>query len=125
MPIPPNATALKQPLDPKDIVDWNYTLLRGVGDNPFLQAGESVASFTLAVTSEAAAAGLVIKSGGGYDPTVISNVLRFWLSIDPAHQSDSVFNGAGSILAFEFTATTDSIPARVKQRTFTVQVVQL
>ena len=65
MPLPPNAVHWSQPMDPADVVDYQTTLSQGEtvdpAKPPFLQPGESIAEFTLAVTADAAAAGLVIR----------------------------------------------------------------
>ena len=123
---PPNAQAIRQPMDPSDVLDFRGTLTQdeaSASPPPFLLTGESVASFTLALTPEAIAAGLQIKTGDGYPPPVLAGLdLVFWLAVDPAMQGSPIFAGAGVPLAIELTATTDATPPRVKQRTLTVTV---
>jgi len=126
MAIPPNALSIKQPMDPADVLDFAIVLTQGPPDAatpPFLLDGESVASFTLALTPEAIAAGLQIKTGDGYPAPVLAGLdVFFWLAVDPAMQGLPIFAGAGVPLAIELTATTDATPPRVKQRTLTVTV---
>lgn len=122
MPIPPNAHPFTRPMDPTDIVDYVAVLTQGVAPDAFLAPGESVASYTLALTPEAVAVGLVIKSGGGYETTFANNCIRFWLEIDPDEQASAMFDGGGVTLGLELTVITNSAPQRKKQRTLTVQV---
>lgn len=126
MAIPPNAKAIAQPMDPSDVLDFSVTVTRGDPDDlpaPFLLTGENVASFTLALSAEAIAAGLLLKSGGGYPPPTFADlVCTFWLAVDPAMQASAAFAAAGLTLAIELTVVTTSTPPRTKQRTLTVTV---
>jgi len=124
MAIPPNAKAMSRPMDPADLVDFQVVLSQGSDDNSFLTPSESVASYTVALTAEAIAAGLVINTTGGYATTLVGNTITFWLSVSSGQQSSASFAGSGLILGIELTVTTNSVPARTKQRTVTVNVAQ-
>jgi hypothetical protein len=89
-----------------------------------LQTGESVASFTVALTAEAIAAGLQINTTSGYSTLLVGNVITFWVSVISGSQSSAVFIGAGLTIGIEITVTTNANPARVKQRTVVVTVAQ-
>lgn len=128
MPLPPSAFVIDAPMDPADIADFQTTITKAgdaipAGQRPFLDAGEEIESYTLMPTAEAVAAGVTIKTGGGYDTSLEDHTLRFWLEVDPAEQGSEVFNGAGQTFGLEFTALTTSSPQRRKQRTIGVMVV--
>jgi len=125
MPIPATAIVFKETMDPADVLEWKIPLSRGpAGEEPtpFLYADEDVASFTLSPTTDAIAAGLIVKSGsGGYPaPTLVGLDLTFWTSIDAALQGAAMF-AAGVDLALELTVTTSSTPPRRKQRTYVIK----
>lgn len=135
MPIPPNAAVFGTAanpaiLDPADILDFYVSLAQGAEDAvlpPILLVGEAVATLAVAVTTEAAAVGLKIMTGGSYpapkvDPA--TNVVTLWLGVDSARQGDSVFNGVGVTVGVELTITTNNNPPRVKQRTVSIKVAQ-
>ena len=130
MPIPANAIPVEQPLDPGDTLDFYAALSVGAQDvspAPMLLTGETVAGLVVAVSSEAAAVGLKIMSGSGYPAPAInsSNVISFWLSVDAAMRSSTVFNDGGILLGVELTITTNNNPPRIKNRTLAVLVKQL
>lgn len=122
MALPPNAKAFTQPLDPADLEVFEFTL--GQGEFDLLMPGEGVAAFTLAVTAEAAAAGLRIVTEDGRAPTLTGLDLRFWLSVDPSLFGAAAFSGAGVDLGLELTVKTTSSPYRTKQKTLVVKVAQ-
>lgn len=122
MPLPPNAKALTQAMDPSDIEV--FELLIDQGDDKTLMTGENVAEFNFAVTAEAAAAGLMIMQEDGRRPTLTGLLLRFWLAIDPALFGAAAFSGEGISLGLELTLKTDSVPYRTKQKTIVVKVAQ-
>lgn len=128
MAIPPNAKKIPQPMDPSDVLPWAVDLTQGepTGSSaPFLLPGESVASFTLAVTAEAIAAGLSILADATYPPPTIDGLeLTFWPTIAPEARGLSIFDGGGRDLALELTATTNSMPPKTKQRTIVITVAQ-
>lgn len=128
MAIPTSAVKLAQPLDPADVDFFGVDISQGpqgVTPFPILAPGEGVASFTVQPQPEAVAAGLIIKSGGGYPPAAIVGLtLSLYLAVDPAKQGASGFD-AGMLLGIELTITTTATPPRVKQRTFTVAVINL
>ena len=122
MAIPSTAVAFGQPMDPQEELDFQIDVAG------LLEVGEDVASsgWTLAVLAESAALGLTIMTGSGRDPSfdIVTDKLRFWLKIDIAFQTNAAWDGAGTSLGLVLTATTNSVPARKRQRTFTVTVVQ-
>lgn len=119
---PPNAIIFTQPMDPKDVVEYTLTIPQGSGQP--LETGETIASYTLALTAEAAAAGLTIVTTGGYTTTLVGQVLTFWLSVSVGQQAAAVFSVDGMACGIEFTFNTNSSPARTKQRTLVVKVAQ-
>lgn len=122
MALPPNAKAFTQPMDPADLEFYGFTL--GQGPEDLLLPGEGVAAFTLAVTAEAAAAGLRIVTEDGRAPTLTGLDLLFWLSVDPSLFGAAAFSGPGVDLGLELTVKTDSFLFRTKQKTLVVKVAQ-
>lgn len=121
MPLPTNAFKFTDPMDPYDQVDFLLTL---DGAGGLLETGETVASYTLALRAEAAALGLTIGTAA-YAPTQpIATQIRFWLNVDVSFIANTAFDGAGAILGVEVSVTTNSNPARKRQRTVAVQVAQ-
>ncbi len=123
MALPPGAKAFTQAIDPSDVDVFEVTLGQA-GTDDILAPGESVAAFTLAVTAEAAAAGLQILTDEGRAPTLTGLVLRFWLAVDIAQFGAAAFSGAGIDLGLEVTVKTSSAPPRTKQKTIIVKVAQ-
>jgi hypothetical protein len=124
MTLPLNAKTFSAQMDPADVLDWQATLSQGSTGLEMLQAGESVASFTVALTAEAIAAGLQINTTSGYATLIVGNVISFWLSVISGSQSSIAFAGAGLAVGIEITITTNASPARVKQRTVVITVAQ-
>ena len=115
-----------QPIDPSDTVDFVVNLVSGAHDAdpaPFLIGAEAVASFTLQPAASAAALGLIVAADAPYpDPDITGGALKFWLKIDPASRSDPAFDGDGALMGVELTATTNTTPPRIKQRTVAARV---
>lgn len=111
-------------LDPSEVLDFEMDFAGGT--DPVLEAGETIASFTLALTAEAALYGLQIKSGGGYDPALSGGdtLIIVWLDVDPLEAGNAAFDEDGIKLGVVATIVTDSTPARTRQRTFNVTVKQ-
>ena len=122
MALPPTAKAISQAMDPSDIDVFELTIGQGADD--LIMPGESVASFTFAVTAEAAAAGLRIMTEDGRGPTLTGLLLRFWLAFDPTMLGAAAFSGSGIDLGLELTVKTTSVPYRTKQKTIVVKVAQ-
>lgn len=120
MAIPPTAKRLGVTLDPKNKkpVVINYA--------PILQPGEEIASFTIERSVYAIAAGAVILTGDGRDPARdnANTAIRFWPYIEEADQEDPIFDGAGVVLDFKFTITTNSSPERVDEQTYLIPWAQ-
>jgi DNA mismatch repair protein MutH len=124
MALPPTAIPFTRPMDPADIRDFVITLTQGSGDAAFLQTGEGVAAYTLALTAESALAGLLIKTDSGYSTSLTGLLIHFWLAVAAGNQSDPGFSGSGLTLGLELTVTTTNTPPRIMQRTFAVMVAQ-
>ncbi len=117
MTIPVGTKVFAESMDPFDIVDFQVDL------QDLLEQGENIATAVLTLPTESSLLGLTINTSGGYSTTLISKTLKFYLSVTDSEQSNAVFS-AGVILPIEVRVVTDSIPARKKQRTIAVQVVQ-
>jgi len=117
MAIPASALVWDEPMDPSDLVDYV------VDCAPFLDDGEVIASFTLANYSEANLLGLQIGTGS-YAPQIVTGTkIRMWFSIDTTYQANAAFDVGVNLPVF-LNITTTSIPARKRQRTLVVKVVQ-
>lgn len=121
MAIPPTAQTFAGALDPNEELDFVL-----VGSD-ILEEGEQIeAGYTLEVLAEGTALGLTIMSGSGRDHDRINanRDIRFWLEIDDAYKTNVAFNDGGTTLPMRITFTTNNSPARTRQRTFLVPVVQ-
>lgn len=120
MAIPPTAVKFAGTLDPQEELDF---AINCVG---LLEAGETIASYTLTVLAEAVALGLTIMSGGGRNHALNDSDagIDLWLTIAPGFQANAAFDGAGTPLPLHVQFETDSSPARTRERTFLVQVAQ-
>lgn len=118
------AIAIEGEMDPSEVLDFDFDFASA--PNPVLAEGETIASYSLATTAEAAAHGLRIMSSGSYVPALTSadTVIRLWLDVDPLEVDNAAF-AEGISLGIEATIVTDSTPARTRQRTFEVTVKQL
>jgi len=123
MAIPPTAFRWTQAMDPADTVDYVVEVggASGLLDIP---AGEGIASYTLTLGAEAVALGLTIGTGGYAITQPTSTSYRIWFSINISYQSNAAFDGAGSALPLVLKITTDSSPARIRERTLLLQVAQ-
>lgn len=111
-------------LDPSEVLDFEMDFAGGT--DSVLEAGETIASFSLALTAEAALYGLRIKTGGGYTAALSAGntAIIIWLDVDPLEAGNAAFD-EGIKLGVMATIVTDSSPARTRQRTFNVTVKQL
>jgi hypothetical protein len=122
VPVPEDAFLFADPIDPTDRLDWLTTL---DGPEGILETGETIASYTLTVTAEAAALGLEIGTAT-YAPTNPTNVsIKFWLECNSSFQNNAAFNADGLALGVELTVITSSTPPRRRQRTLAWMVKQL
>jgi hypothetical protein len=112
------------PLDPAERVEYECDF--GSGPKPVLAADETITTFTVAVTAEAAALGLEIIEAAPRAPALLpgNQGVRVWLNVDPLEQSNPAFD-AGLWLGIEVSVDTSSTPSRHRQRTFEVEVKQL
>lgn len=122
MTIPSTAATVPGRLDPQEELNWRINL------GNILEDGEAVAggTWTLEVLSEGVALGLTIMSGSGRDAALDSDSrsILFWLKIDSLFGSNAAFDGGGVDLPMRITFSTDSTPARKRQRTFLVHTAQ-
>ena len=124
-------------LDPAEKLDFiaDFTAATlGANEAPVLAPGELIASYSLAVTAEAAALGLTIEEGAPYGPGLVAldanleevagaTAIKLWLSVAPAFQSNPAFE-SGVKLGVVATIITDSVPQRTRERTYNVEVKQ-
>ena len=118
---PPSAIAsrlFKRQLDPANRDLRRVTLKQ---DGSFLFPNEGVASYTLAPSAEAVAAGLKVETDA-WAPALNGLVLDFYLSVVPGMQGASAFGGTGMQLGVEATFVTDAVPPRTLQVTFVQEV---
>jgi hypothetical protein len=124
MVIPTTALKLDQPLDPSDVDLFGLDIsqgVQGVAPFPILAPGENVASFNMAPLPESVALGFAIKSGNGYSlPTLVGRRVSFWPEIVDAMKESPLFD-TPKLIGIVVTITTDAVPPRVKQRTFTLE----
>ena len=121
MAVPPSAQSFAGSLDPHEELDF----LLDCG--PLLESGEEIVGYTLTVLAEGVALGLTIMSGSGRDHELVGNnrAVRFWATIDAAYKSNAGFAGSGTSLPLEIALVTNSDPARIRNRTFLIEVAQL
>lgn len=115
MAIPPTTVVWPEPMDPYDVTDYTVDV------SNLLQPDEKMASYTLSLPAESLLLGLTLGVDD-YASTVEGNVIRMWLST--SKPNDTAFDNAGVTLPIELTVTTSSRPARRRQRTLGVKVVQ-
>ena len=130
MATPPTAFTWPQAMDPADLIDFEAdltgnTVPLSASEEPLLNTGEDVASFTLSMSPEGTALGLTISAQLGYAPTLDNGVIRLWLYVEEALRENAAFAGAGVSIPITLTVTTNSTPARRRQRTLVVKVAQL
>lgn len=126
MTVPIEAPIFDEPMDPKDVRPWDIIITRAGGSDPYpmLEAGEEVASYTLGPSIEGIAAGLSVKSGGGYDPVLADDTVTFYPAVDVGSQNASMFNDPGQVLGIELTIVKNTTPAETIQRTVGLRVRQ-
>jgi hypothetical protein len=120
MALPPNAVKLGLPgvqMDPKSVLEWPIVF------GGMLEAGETVASYTLTMLAESSALGLSVASGD-YAPAWDGTDLIVWFEIDSSKWSDAAFSGEGAQLPMELYFETDSTPARKRELTLYLEVAQ-
>lgn len=107
-------------LDPRERLDFVMDL-GGLLDPV---NAESVGSWTVAPSVEAAAAGVVIDVAAPFAPTLIEQgrAIRIWVKVDPAAQADAAFAGNGVALEITADAGTTTAAARQRFRSFLLTV---
>jgi hypothetical protein len=120
MTIPVNAYVWDEQMDPKDVVDYVVDV-SGLLDTA---NGEGIASYTLTLNAEATALGLTLGTAGYAISQPTPTSYRIWFSISAGFQSNAAFDGTGTSLPMELTITTNSTPARTRQRTLVLKVAQ-
>lgn len=123
MAIPPSAKTYTKVVDPTDIEVWTPTISQGDKDTDLLAIGETVTSFTLAATAEAALAGLrILDEADRPAPVLVGLELRYWTGIDAAQWNAAAFSAGEVSLGLELTVNTSL--ARRKQITLVHKVTQ-
>ena len=120
MAIPPTAAVFPSGLDPHDQLDFVIPC------GPILEAGEEIASYTLALYAESTALGLTIMNDPGREHALTEDAraILLWLEIDTALENNAAFIGGGVRLPMEVTIVTNSNPSRRRQFTCLVPVAQ-
>jgi hypothetical protein len=120
MPTPATAVPFPSTADPYDHVEW---VMQCAGK--ILEEGEEIASFSAALDSGAIALGVSIDSGGATAPVRVdaNQSVQIWLTVDPSFQDNPAFE-AGVQVAITLSITTNSTPARKRQRTWVATLVQ-
>lgn len=128
MALPPNAiiftdvNGVEVEHDPYDRVEYTLNLEGASGG--ILEDGEGIASWSVALTAEAAALGLTIGTldWAPMQPSPLQ--VRFWIEVDSGFQANAAFDGEGTRLGVEVNVTTNNVPARRRQRTAAIKVAQ-
>jgi len=108
-----------QSIDPSDMLDYMIDL------SAMLTEGEQFSTLSLVILPSAVAQGFTVLSTPPYHPEEIDNShVRIWVTIDGASRSLPAWSGQGTNCSFELTATTNSTPPRVFQRTASIRVTQ-
>lgn len=123
MAIPLNAFQFKAPMDPAERLDYQIKLKSG--ELTLLESTELIASYTLTLYPEAIALGMSVMSTGSYAPSDDGESIKVWFEFNASYYTNAAFSGTGSVLAMELTVVTNSVPARTRQRTVTLGVLQL
>lgn len=107
-------------LDPRERLDFVMDLT-GLLDPV---NAESVDSWTVAASVEAAAAGLRLEDAAPFAPALIEQgrAMRLWASVDPGAQADAVFAGAGVTIEITAGAATTTAAARQRFRSFLLTI---
>src|SRR6478752_6789159 len=119
MAIPASTLIFEESMDPYDITDYV------VDTSQILEDLEAVDDYDINIVAESALLGLELGTGQ-YAPSIdITNkLITMWLQVEDAEQQNAQFSGSGVLLPIEVNITTNSVPARRKQRTVAVRVVQ-
>lgn len=117
--IPAAAPVSGETIDPSDIADFVIDL------SPMLEEGEQFAAITFTLPPETDALGFRVLTEAPYAPFEIDDShLRIWVTVDEASRNSEAWNSSGTVCAIEFSAITDSVPAREWQRTIAIRVAQ-
>ena len=114
--IPATTFLFPEAMDPADLVDFEIDCAG------LLTVGENVASYTVTLRPESILLGLTLGVSE-YATIITGSVIRIYLSISSGSQSDPTFIN-GAYLPFEVSIVTDDTPARKRQRTVAVKVIQ-
>lgn len=121
MALPQKAPTVFRRMDPKGKFDFYPVLTRGDEEKDILQSGEELTDFSVSLTPEAIAVGVKISTG--YDaPRYADLVFAIYLTVVPAMQGSSLFNGDGLVVGVEIDFGTN-MEGRREQYTAGVRVV--
>ena len=123
MALPPNAVRWPDPMDPSDLIDYRADFR---GPKPLLEPNERVANYTVTLTEEAVALGIIISQAPGYAPRLVNDLSAcdLYFEVDPAERENPAFAGAGIEVGVVFTVWTDDNRERRRQRTWILGVAQ-
>jgi hypothetical protein len=122
MALPLLAPTMVRRMHPRDVLDIYPVLNQGDGLAHILQPDEIVTSFSVTLTAEAAAVGMVIATGEDA-PRYAALVFALQVSILPARRSSSIFDGAGVTVGVEINFATN-LCNREKTYTHGIKVVR-
>lgn len=123
MSLPNNAPVFAYRPDPSDVLDYYLVVSRGEGPECLLRDGEDIASYQLAPSAAAVAAGVELLTGPR-GPVREGLNISFWATIAPESRSLAIFDRAGAELGIELTLETTATPARTKQVTVGINWMQ-
>lgn len=113
------AISARESIDPSDVLDFVVDL------SALLEEGEEFAAISFTVMPEASALGFRVMTEAPYAPLEVDHShLRLWVTIAEGSRDLAAWNGGGTSCLVEFTATTNSVPARTWQRTIAMRVAQ-
>lgn len=124
MAIPPTAITFAGPMDPQEVLDFEFPM------GPVLESGETIASSTLVLLPEAVALGLEIIEDSDPDypgPVLVegNTTIRAWFRVDQSFADNPAFQGSGTPLPMLVTLDTTAAPPRRRQRTFLIRLAEL
>lgn len=119
------STQWEAELDPSDLRDFyaDFGESDADGNPPVLAVGEKIDTYTVLPSEKAAEFGLEVAQSGAYahSKTNEDRTIKMWLSVTEANRGACDFD-QGIALGVEVSITTDSVPPRIFQRTWTVIV---
>lgn len=122
MSLPLLAPVMVRRMHPRDVLDVYPVLNQGDALPHILQPDEFLTSFSVTLTAEAAAVGMVIATGDD-EPRYANLVFALQVSILPAWRSSTIFDGVGVTVGVEIHFATN-LCNREKTYTQGIKVVR-